>query len=134
MYVLLFFFLMRRRPPRSTRTDTLFPYTTLFRSLFRLDDEPYRIALEGATAQLGVTRDTIEGGKANYRQKLEAIKQVQTDLDFYQREYQRQNDLFKTRVNAQPQLAQARRNPDATAQTLPAARQHATPPPATQGQ
>src|SRR3546814_11079490 len=27
-----FFFLMMRRPPRSTRTDTLFPYTTLFRS------------------------------------------------------------------------------------------------------
>src|SRR3546814_13294094 len=33
-YVLyiVFFFLMIRRPPRSTRTDTLFPYTTLFRS------------------------------------------------------------------------------------------------------
>src|SRR3546814_15092722 len=31
----LFFLLMIRRPPRSTRTDTLFPYTTLFRSLFR---------------------------------------------------------------------------------------------------
>src|SRR3546814_11798249 len=29
---LCFFFLMIRRPPRSTRTDTLFPYTTLFRS------------------------------------------------------------------------------------------------------
>src|SRR3546814_7909878 len=28
----VFFFLMIRRPPRSTRTDTLFPYTTLFRS------------------------------------------------------------------------------------------------------
>src|SRR3546814_2355671 len=28
-----FFFLMIRRPPRSTRTDTLFPYTTLFRAL-----------------------------------------------------------------------------------------------------
>src|SRR3546814_13548752 len=28
----LIFFLMIRRPPRSTRTDTLFPYTTLFRS------------------------------------------------------------------------------------------------------
>src|SRR3546814_14678217 len=27
------FFLMIRRPPRSTRTDTLFPYTTLFRSV-----------------------------------------------------------------------------------------------------
>src|SRR3546814_16639156 len=31
MYM-LFYFLMIRRPPRSTRTDTLFPYTTLFRS------------------------------------------------------------------------------------------------------
>src|SRR3546814_14489614 len=30
--VIFFFFLMIRRPPRSTRTDTLFPYTTLFRS------------------------------------------------------------------------------------------------------
>src|SRR3546814_5200532 len=32
MYDVLFVFLMIRRPPRSTRTDTLFPYTTLFRS------------------------------------------------------------------------------------------------------
>src|SRR3546814_15998202 len=31
--VVVFFFLMIRRPPRSTRTDTLFPYTTLFRSI-----------------------------------------------------------------------------------------------------
>src|SRR3546814_1824574 len=30
--ICFFFFLMIRRPPRSTRTDTLFPYTTLFRS------------------------------------------------------------------------------------------------------
>src|SRR3546814_18016040 len=29
---IVFFFLRIRRPPRSTRTDTLFPYTTLFRS------------------------------------------------------------------------------------------------------
>src|SRR3546814_20912614 len=33
MCVIVFFFLMIRRPPRSTRTDTLFPYTTLFRSV-----------------------------------------------------------------------------------------------------
>src|SRR3546814_10096116 len=35
MCLSLFFFLMIRRPPRSTRTDTLFPYTTLFRSAGR---------------------------------------------------------------------------------------------------
>src|SRR3546814_8983517 len=32
LLIFYFFFLMIRRPPRSTRTDTLFPYTTLFRS------------------------------------------------------------------------------------------------------
>src|SRR3546814_13646968 len=38
--IFFFCFLMIRRPPRSTRTDTLFPYTTLFRSTLqqRLDD------------------------------------------------------------------------------------------------
>src|SRR3546814_19788275 len=47
---------MIRRPPRSTRTDTLFPYTTLFRSRDRGGDRPAggsarfarRIAAEGA--------------------------------------------------------------------------------------
>src|SRR3546814_12642320 len=34
-YRYFIFFLMIRRPPRSTRTDTLFPYTTLFRSFIR---------------------------------------------------------------------------------------------------
>src|SRR3546814_10796089 len=36
---LVFFLLMIRRPPRSTRTDALFPYTTLFRSFRRNDFE-----------------------------------------------------------------------------------------------
>src|SRR3546814_13621962 len=38
MLVFSFFFLRIRRPPRSTRTDTLFPYTTLFRSRLVLTD------------------------------------------------------------------------------------------------
>src|SRR3546814_9763270 len=33
MIFILFLFFILRRPPRSTRTDTLFPYTTLFRSI-----------------------------------------------------------------------------------------------------
>src|SRR3546814_19391880 len=36
MLIALFFFLIIRRPPRSTRTYTLFPYTTLFRSVASL--------------------------------------------------------------------------------------------------
>src|SRR3546814_10859582 len=60
---LSFFFLMIRRPPRSTRTDTLFPYTTLFRSLGRgathsgnndgsdRTDLPFRTAKPGRVGQ-----------------------------------------------------------------------------------
>src|SRR3546814_6049462 len=43
-----FFFLMIRRPPRSTRTDTLFPYTTLFRSLAAELPGAARIVVIGA--------------------------------------------------------------------------------------
>src|SRR3546814_2328258 len=52
---MLFFFLMIRRPPRSTRTDTLFPYTTLFRSVERLSTEAEIVFLalpEAASAEL----------------------------------------------------------------------------------
>src|SRR3546814_15637575 len=38
--IAVFFFLMIRRPPRSTRTDTLFPYTTLFRSFAEETQKP----------------------------------------------------------------------------------------------
>src|SRR3546814_18643311 len=37
VFDILFFFLIIRRPPRSTRTDTLLPYTTLFRSAPRFE-------------------------------------------------------------------------------------------------
>src|SRR3546814_16378270 len=40
MCYIFLFFLMIRRPPRSTRTDTLFPYTTLFRSRVRPASSP----------------------------------------------------------------------------------------------
>src|SRR6056297_2188969 len=54
-YSLFFFFLMIRRPPRSTRTDTLFPYTTLFRS-------PRHPRLRGtARPVIGLRRDRVPG-------------------------------------------------------------------------
>src|SRR3546814_19685873 len=46
-YVLTLFLLMIRRPPRSTRTDTLFPYTTLFRSRAAAGAEAAALALGG---------------------------------------------------------------------------------------
>src|SRR3546814_14688782 len=57
----MFFFLMIRRPPRSTRTDTLFPYTTLFRSdldLEKMQDDYFvlnaRVGLRGPDDGWGI--------------------------------------------------------------------------------
>src|SRR3546814_9413925 len=52
---------MIRRPPRSTRTDTLFPYTTLFRSVLRDAISPFdkpRV-LNGSSGQTGLQCRTI---------------------------------------------------------------------------
>src|SRR3546814_6713145 len=46
----MFFLLMIRRPPRSTRTDTLFPYTTLFRSVQQRRIDHRRIDARDALA------------------------------------------------------------------------------------
>src|SRR3546814_18494803 len=58
--ILCFVFLMIRRPPRSTRTYTLFPYTTLFRSsaAFRSPDDPHLYDLK---AELVTIADPYAG-------------------------------------------------------------------------
>src|SRR3546814_12274052 len=85
----LFFFLMIRRPPRSTRTDTLFPYTTLFRSrllkLFddlasemrivigligRLYDDPHRIAQTHAPLLAAIENGDAEQIRASVEYHL----------------------------------------------------------------
>src|SRR3546814_10526265 len=50
---------MIRRPPRSTRTDTLFPYTTLFRSQLRVVD---RDRVVGAHRDIGGDGRAVRGG------------------------------------------------------------------------
>src|SRR3546814_990049 len=49
---------MRRRPPRSTRTDTLFPYTTLFRSILHIS------GLVAGRARIGFRRKPESQGRA----------------------------------------------------------------------
>src|SRR3546814_1399495 len=67
-----FFFLMIRRPPRSTRTDTLFPYTTLFRSRehallnapdFKLLSVVLRESLEAALTGAGLPYAPDDGAR-----------------------------------------------------------------------
>src|SRR3546814_3440080 len=67
-FVCEFFFLMIRRPPRSTRTDTLFPYTTLFRS--RLGDIARDLGDTERAAQLVAGLPAI-GDPAEIRERSE---------------------------------------------------------------
>src|SRR3546814_12860713 len=83
-FISFVFFLILRQPPRSTRTVTLFPYTTLFRSLEdRLANSGARIVItdQGGLAKLAEIRDrlpalenivSIDGGEAlDWQQLLE---------------------------------------------------------------
>src|SRR3546814_17859726 len=69
---------MRRRPPRSTRTDTLFPYTTLFRSprhrqAHTLDPAIFRAALAHHHVEAVSTRIGAHVDPADIGLKREAV-------------------------------------------------------------
>src|SRR3546814_17004549 len=69
MVLFLIFFLLQRQPPRSTRTDTLFPYSTLFRSVIaRALAGPGRAA--GGDRRL---RAAVVGGAALQGERVDAL-------------------------------------------------------------
>src|SRR3546814_5779048 len=75
MCVILFFFLMIRRPPRSTRTDTLFPYTTLFRS-FKLQPADLEKAITPHTRWVILNAPNNPSGAVYSREELRGLADV----------------------------------------------------------
>ncbi|MGE0008701.1 MAG: HlyD family secretion protein [Parvibaculaceae bacterium] len=86
--------------------------------LFTLDQEPFRIALAGAKAQLGMVRNDLVALQATYRQNLSAIDQARSSLDYAQATYDRQLSLQKRGVAAQASLDEARRDLDTAQEQL----------------
>ena len=78
--------------------------------LFRLDDLPFRLALERADAQVGVVRNDLNALKANYRDMQAQIKQAQDDIGYYDREFRRQQDLAAKNIASQQTFDAAHRN------------------------
>src|SRR3546814_4959223 len=75
----MIFFLMIRRPPRSTRTDTLFPYTTLFRSACAVPDPgrtgaPYR--QYGPQARPGACLWVGPGRSEEHTSELQSLMRI----------------------------------------------------------
>src|SRR3546814_3840581 len=75
------FFLMIRRPPRSTRTDTLFPYTTLFRSRWTRPTPPSgsractppRSTTRRSTPSSGASRTTSSTRSEEHTSELQSL-------------------------------------------------------------
>jgi membrane fusion protein (multidrug efflux system) len=79
-------------------------------ALFRMDDLPFRLALERAEAQIGNVRNDLNALKANYGDMEAQIKQAQDDVAYYDREFHRQQDLASKNVASQQTFDAARRN------------------------
>ena len=84
--------------------------------LFRLDDQPFRLALAGAEAQIGIVKNDLTALKASYHDMQEQIRQADVDIAFYQRENQRQQTLANSNFASQAALDTARHNVDTAQQ------------------
>lgn len=75
--------------------------------LFKLDDRPYRIAVEDALAQLASARLKVDAQKAIYRQRRADLQAVEDTLDYQTREFDRQKRLLASGIASQSQFDQA---------------------------
>src|SRR3546814_4633931 len=74
---------MIRRPPRSTRTDTLFPYTTLFRSLKRI----YSLSrFHGSGLGAALMREAVAAAEGHRRLLLGVYARNERALAFYRKQ------------------------------------------------
>ena len=78
--------------------------------LYRLDDLQLRLASARAEAQIGTVRDALNALKANYRDMQSQIQQAQNDIEYFDTEFHRQQDLFAAHVASQSTFDTARRN------------------------
>src|SRR3546814_8501073 len=97
---------MRRRPPRSTRTDTLFPYTTLFRSVEVIDrgrraaDHEAVAAIETTHAAAGTDIDILDstarqGGRPADVILVERVAAVDHDVAAFQDAAELRNHILR---------------------------------------
>jgi membrane fusion protein (multidrug efflux system) len=75
--------------------------------LFRLDDEPFRIAVEEAAAQLSSARLQVESLKASYRQRQAEAASARETVEFQKRETDRQQRLLTAGISSQLQVDRA---------------------------
>ncbi|HEV7442831.1 MAG TPA: HlyD family secretion protein, partial [Steroidobacteraceae bacterium] len=91
--------------------------------LFRLDDEPFRIAVEESAAQLSSARLQVESLKASYRQRQAELESARETLTFQKHETDRQQRLLAAGISSQLQVDRAVHALDTARTQLAAAEQ-----------
>ena len=91
--------------------------------LFRLDDAPFRIAVDEASAELAAARLAVESMKAGYRQRRSDLAAAQATLAYQEGEYERQKRLVTSGISSQSQLDRALRARDEARAQAASARQ-----------
>jgi membrane fusion protein, multidrug efflux system len=86
--------------------------------LYRLDDLPFRLALERAEAQLGMVRDDLNAMKANYRDMQARIKQAQNDVGYFGTQLRRAQSLLTAHFASQSAFDTANRDLQNAQQSL----------------
>ena len=86
--------------------------------LFRIDDKPFKVALDRADAGLQTVRENIESLKAQYAEATEQLKVAHTNADFAKRTLARQSALAKTKVASESTLDDARHQYDVATQQI----------------
>ena len=94
--------------------------------LFRLDDRPFRIAVEAARARLQSARLQVESLKADYRQRLADLGSAESALDYAGREYRRSSRLLASGIASQSQVDGALLARNEAQQSVAAAKQRIT--------
>jgi membrane fusion protein (multidrug efflux system) len=74
--------------------------------LFRLDDRPFRIAVEDAQAKLASARMQIGAAEATYRQQLANVAAARGTFAYQQHEFERQQHLLQSGISSRAQFEQ----------------------------
>ncbi len=75
--------------------------------LFTLRDAPFRLAVDGAQAQLGTVRNQVLTQQASYKEAVSQIDQAKADLPYYETVFKRQQDLVSSVVASRATYDQA---------------------------
>ena len=86
--------------------------------LFRLRSDSFRIAIEGAEAQLGTVRNQVLTLQASYKQSVSQIAQAKADLPFYEATFKRQQDLLSNNFASKAAYDTAEHDVTATRQRV----------------